>query len=480
MFQSQETARIERNDFKVVPAEHREKKPLRRNLFIAVAACAFLCSAFLLWRWLAFAAAHETTNEAIVDGHVYSVTARVPGIVSKVLIDNDKPVNAGDLLVQLDGRDYEARMKEARAALESARAQAASAAHSVPQAEANYKAKVAESKSNAMALGSALSAAQFAVRQAETGLAQARQQLAQSLAKRIPPIDKSSNVVSRVDSRINSALPVMQPGALPGGDAVGSDAVEAARSAGGAPAPLQGMPIQQRMAMHQALKERLESERMMLREAVNAAQNKLNAARQALSQVQTSKSAGSANNVVLQATRMQIDGARTQATAAQAAVTQAQAALQALQLQMSYLNVSSPASGTVQQKSVEVGQRVQPGQPLFAIVQPGTSVVANFSEAQSGRLRRGQVAEIRLSSLPTERIKGHISAIMAPVREARPQATAMRTGTGNDSSNTGKSFNGDIVTRVPVTIEIDPDTFKRLDANRILPGMSAAVDVFVR
>jgi len=58
-----------------------------------------------------------------------------------------------------------------------------------------------------------------------------------------------------------------------------------------------------------------------------------------------------------------------QFAAAQSAIAQAEASLKDAQLQFSYTNIFAPASGRVGRKTVEVGQRVQPGSPLRAIVE---------------------------------------------------------------------------------------------------------------
>src|SRR6185295_7422515 len=62
---------------------------------------------------------------------------------------------------------------------------------------------------------------------------------------------------------------------------------------------------------------------------------------------------------------------------------------------------TAPASGIVSKKNVEVGQLVQVGQPLFAIVQGHDAwVTANFKETQLSRMRPGETAEIEIDAYP--------------------------------------------------------------------------------
>ena len=68
--------------------------------------------------------------------------------------------------------------------------------------------------------------------------------------------------------------------------------------------------------------------------------------------------------------------------AAQGAIAQSEASLKDAQLQLSYTNIFAPSSGRIGRKTVEIGQRVQPGSPLMAIVEADYWITANFKETQ--------------------------------------------------------------------------------------------------
>ena len=70
---------------------------------------------------------YESTDDAFVDGYTTLVSARVPGQVMRLLIKDNQNVHRGDVLMQLDPRDYEASLAEARAALASASSEEAQA-----------------------------------------------------------------------------------------------------------------------------------------------------------------------------------------------------------------------------------------------------------------------------------------------------------------------------------------------------------------
>jgi membrane fusion protein (multidrug efflux system) len=105
-----------------------EKKPMdpatkRKRILIGVAAgVVVLAAGFLLWL---HSQTYESTDDAQIDGHLNPIASRVAGTVKAVYVENDQPVKAGAPLVDLDPRDYEALVKQARAQYEQALAEVA-------------------------------------------------------------------------------------------------------------------------------------------------------------------------------------------------------------------------------------------------------------------------------------------------------------------------------------------------------------------
>jgi membrane fusion protein (multidrug efflux system) len=153
--------------------------------------------------------------------------------------------------------------------------------------------------------------------------------------------------------------------------------------------------------------------------------------------------------------------------AARAEAAQKQADLEFAELQLSYANVSAPAAGVVSRKSVEVGQFVQAGQPLLAIVEDGaTWVVANFKETQVRKMRVGQPVEIEVDAYPKIVFHGKVESFAAATG-ARFALLPPDNATGNFTK---------VVQRIPVKIVFtDPP-----DAARPLrPGMNVTAIVRV-
>lgn len=114
------------------------------------------------------------------------------------------------------------------------------------------------------------------------------------------------------------------------------------------------------------------------------------------------------------AARAQYLASQKEVGAAQAEVAQKQAEVDYDNLQISYAAVTAPAAGTVSKKSVEVGELVQAGQPLMAIVEDqDVWVLANYKETQLRRMRVGQTAEIEVDAYPSVKFHGKVDSFAA-------------------------------------------------------------------
>ena len=96
---------------------------LRRRLLALVAAAGLIAVGLAVGiPYYLYAVSHESTDDAFIDGHIIAVSPRVAGHVAKVHVTDNQQVAAGDLLVELDPRDFQARLDAARAALNAAEA----------------------------------------------------------------------------------------------------------------------------------------------------------------------------------------------------------------------------------------------------------------------------------------------------------------------------------------------------------------------
>ena len=96
------------------------KRPLyKRPAVHAVASIVLVIGAIIGVRYWTYARSHESTDDAFIDGHIIQISPKASGYVAKVYVTDNQQVKAGDLMVELDARDYEARLQQAKAALDA-------------------------------------------------------------------------------------------------------------------------------------------------------------------------------------------------------------------------------------------------------------------------------------------------------------------------------------------------------------------------
>jgi membrane fusion protein (multidrug efflux system) len=175
----------------------------------------------------------------------------------------------------------------------------------------------------------------------------------------------------------------------------------------------------------------------------------------------------------LEANRQAAESLRAQLAVAEAQVVAAEAVLQTddanvagEQLQLSYTQVVAPAPGRVTRRTVELGNYVNAGQPLLAIVQPGLWVTANFKETQLTRMRPGQHVRIYVDAFPDATLDGHVDSLQSGTGSVF-SAMPVENATGNYVK---------VVQRLPVKI-----LFDGLDAEKLplAPGMSVIPRVYL-
>ena len=109
----------------------------------------------------------------------------------------------------------------------------------------------------------------------------------------------------------------------------------------------------------------------------------------------------------------QINLAKSQIAVADTGVEQSQVAIRQAELELSYTMLTAPADGLITHRSVELGQFLQPGQGVLAIVAEHVWVMANFKETQLARIKTGQPVSIQLDAVPHRQFKGHVDSIQA-------------------------------------------------------------------
>ncbi len=372
---------------------------------------------------------HVTTDDAQVDAHITPISSKVYGKVARVVVSDNERVKAGQLLVEIDPRDYQASADQARAALALAEAQAEAASVTVPLTQGTTSSEIEAAKA-AVALAEAeLGRARLAYQSAATagiGYAQAQ------VAKRQADNDRAQADLARMKPLAAKAeISEQQYDAF----------FTKARSA---------------QSDLDAAKEKLREEQQqvdILRGGVEAGEANLAQSKARLSQAQAN--AG------------MVPVRKADASSASAAVAKARADLEAAELQLSYTKIVAPDDGVVTKKSVEPGQVVQPGQQLFVLVPlHDVYVTANFKETQLARVHPGERAEVHVD-MYGESFPGKVDSIAG--------ATGSKLSLLPPENATGNFVK--VVQRIPVKIVLDPIP----PSKAILrPGMNVEATIYTR
>jgi len=170
----------------------------------------------------------------------------------------------------------------------------------------------------------------------------------------------------------------------------------------------------------------------------------------------------------LLAASKKIEVLTTQRDQALAQLDRARAVEQQAALNLSYTEITAPVEGTVGARTLRVGQYVQAGTQLMAVVPlDAVYLVANFKETQLTNVRNGQPVEIRIDSFHSVKLSGHVDSL-SPASGLEFALLPPDNATGNFTK---------IVQRIPVKIDVDPNDPL---AGQLRPGMSVEPTIDVK
>ena len=370
-----------------------------------------------------------TTDDAQVDCHITAMAPQVPGYVVNLLINDNTAVKQGDLLVQIDPREYEAEVAQAKANLEFAEAQANSA-----QIQIGLTRATTTDSTSGAAHQKESDAADYVSSQA---------QLEQSATANLQVAEANVAAKRATNERAQADLARYTP--LLGTDDVSKyqfDAVEATA----------------RVA---------KSDLAAAEQQLSAAQQAVLIARANARSAQARVSRSESQFMETKAREQQVPIAEATYKSALAAVERAKAALQQAELNLAYTHITAPITGQVAQKSVDLGQYVSPGQLLFTIVPlDQVYVTANFKETQMANVAPHQRVRIHVDTYH-EDFEGEVDSI-AGATGSQQALLPPQNATGNFIK---------VVQRIPVKILVKPNK----NPNLVLrPGMNVEATIYTR
>ncbi|WP_017301785.1 HlyD family secretion protein [Nodosilinea nodulosa] len=399
----------------------------RKWLLVVLLALGLTAGGIFGYRWWRFASVHESTDDAYVTTDIHPINARIEGTVISVEVQDNQQVAPGTVLVHLDPRDYEVARQQSQAALEVARHQA-----DVAQANIGVVATTAQGQTTS-ALGN-IDAAEASISTLEAALAEAQAGVPVAQAN----LAKVEADLANAKLNFDRYTELVQQGALP----------------------------QQQLDAAKATYNALLAQQTALQEQIRQAQARVVQAQKSLDNAQGKLQATQGTLQQAQAGAQQTEASRRQYQSALAAIAQSEAELKNADLQLSYTAIAAPMAGRIGNKTVQVGQRVQPGQTLMSVVQPTPWIVANFKETQLEHMRPGQPVDIEIDAFPNHRFTGTVDSI-APASGADFALLPPDNATGNFTK---------IVRRIPVKIVFNAASIRGYET-LITSGMSVITTV---
>jgi len=335
------------------------KRTLRRILLGSAAAIVVAGAAGFGAYWVKTGRYLQSTDDAYVQADYTTIAPKVSGYIQDVLVEDNQPVKAGQVLARIDDRDFKTALAQARADVDSAKAEVS-----------NIEAQLEEQQS-------VIAQAAAAIKSDQAGVSFAQQDYTRyhSLTATHATSVQDEQRAQTVLQQQNAALQRDQAG--------------------------------------------------------------------------------------LTAARQRVDVLTTAKAKAETEVERLQAVEQQAELNLGYTTIVAPIDGTVGARSLRVGQYVQAGTQLMAVVPlSAVYVVANFKETQLAAVKRGQPVEITVDGLPGVTVTGKVDSL-APASGLEFALLPPDNATGNFTK---------IVQRIPVKIalEVSPEL-----VGRLRPGMSA-------
>jgi len=353
----------------------RKKKAVAFILFPAI----IVMGAIAIYLYLQYKKTHISTDDAFVDGRVHVIASKISGTVKMIHIRDNQFLKKGDVILEVDPKDYEVRVKEAKAALETEKA-------------------------------------------------------------KIPEIRDKVDTVRKQLSEITASL-------------------EAARA---------NLELQ-KANLDLAKVNFQRSEFLMKKEVIPRQQydNSKTTYEVAIAQVKAAEDQVKQIEASLETQRALIKQTESGLPPQEAQIQQRDATLKGAELNLSYTKIYAPSDGYIAKRSVEIGNQIQPGQSLMAVVPlDDIWITANYKETQLERVKLGQKVKIKVDTYPSKVFHGKVDSVMA--------GTGAVFSLFPPENATGSYVK--IVQRIPVKIVFDQGT----DPAHILRiGMSVVPTILI-
>ena len=398
----------------------------RALLIVAGVGLILLVAGFFYYQ---YAQTYESTDDAQVDCHLVAVASRIQGTVTAVHTDENQFVQAGEVVAEIDPRDFQVAAAQARAELTQSQADIEAQHPNVPITQTASETNISTGQAQVQTAEAAVSAAEH-----DAAAALGRQREAEAEERQA----EANNAKAQADLERYQALVAKDE--IP---RTQFDQIVATAKAQTAAVDSSKAAVEAYRAAAQSSARMVDQRKSQLAEAASRlAQSNINAPQQ-----------------------LAISRATLRSKQAQAAV--ANSRVERALLDISYTNIVAPVSGVVGKRSVEIGSTVQPGQQLLTIAQiDDLWVTANFKETQLRRMGPKQRVDIKVDAFGLT-FGGYV--------ESMPGASGSITSLLPPENATGNFVK--VVQRLPVRIRFNKN---QSGLDRLRPGMSVEPKVWLQ
>jgi membrane fusion protein (multidrug efflux system) len=356
-------------------------------LFASILGMVILVGALAFWL---YSRTYESTDDAQVDGHLNGITSRIDGVIQAVHVEENQSIQVGQLVAEMDSRDYEVALEQAQAQLLRAQANLRAENPNIPIIQSSSRTNISTSQSEVLNAEAGVAASE---RDQAAALSRLQETEANN-AKAQSDVGRYKSLVEKEEvSRSEYDQVVATAKAL-------AAAVDSARSS----AESAQKVVDQRRAQLDQMRSRL-------------AQANVDAP----NQVAISRANQQSRQAEVEAMKAEVDRAR---------------------LDLSYCKIISPVAGVVSKRTVEVGEHVSKGQRLITVADLSDLwVTANFKESQLRKMQTQQPVTISVDAFGQD-FDGYV--------EAMPGATGSITSLLPPENATGNYVK--VVQRLPVRI----------------------------
>jgi membrane fusion protein (multidrug efflux system) len=418
--------------------------PLKKILFLVILIVFLGLGIYFGGRWLIFRWHYVSTDDAQVKGNLINLSAKVPGRIARLLVEEGDSVEAGQVLVEIEKEDHAASQTQANANLEIAKHELAKA--------------ITQLSLTKERVYQGIETARASLRECQEGLKSAEDDAALQTDRVNKEIERAQASYQAALARVAETKATMESAqkefarieALFRQKFVPENSRDTSEAAWQvAKSKYEGALENEREALSQLEMAKANQRSITLKQQnIRVAEQVLQKARINLTMSEEEK-----KQIALQERNVEL---------LQAKIKEADAGFKLADIRLKETTILSPIHGVISKRLAEEGQMVQIGQPILVVNDPGEKwVVANVEETKVRRVRKGAKVNIKADAFPGHVFKGQVESIGA----AAISEFALLPS-DNPSGNFIK-----ITQRLPVRIFLkDPE-------NLLKPGMMVVVSI---